>query len=95
MIVLIVEMKVKSGTEDECKRLIRLMEENTRKEAGCVLYVGHQSTEDPSRFAFYEQYTSEASLHLHWNTSYFKEYVSEGLDKIVVERQRQLYTPVS
>ena len=91
MIVLIVEMKVKPGTEEECKRLMRLMADNTRKEAGCVTYVAHQATDDSTRFAFYEQDTSEAALHLHWNSSYFKEYVSQGLDKIVVERQRQLY----
>ena len=49
-------MKVKAGTEAECIRLMRLMEEHTRKEAGCVQYVGHQSQEDPTQFAFYETY---------------------------------------
>ncbi len=95
MIVLIVHMKVKPGTEAECVRLIKLLEENTRKEAGCIQYVGHQSTEDPTRFAFYETYVSEAALHLHWGSEHFKHYVTEGLDKIVEKRSRHLMRPVS
>lgn len=95
MIALIVHMKVKAGTEAECIRLMRLMEEHTRKEAGCVQYVGHQSQEDPTQFAFYETYASESALHLHWATEHFKHYVTEGLDKIVEERSRYLMQPVS
>jgi quinol monooxygenase YgiN len=95
MIVLIVHMKVKPGNEQECIRLMRLMEENTRKESGCIQYVGHQSNEDPTRFAFYESYVSESALHLHWASEHFKHYVTEGLDKIVEERSRHLMTPVS
>jgi quinol monooxygenase YgiN len=95
MIVLIVHLKVKPGTESECIRLMHLLEEQTRKEAGCIQYVGHQSTEDPTRFAFYESYVSEAALHLHWATEHFKHYVTEGLDKIVEERTRYLMKPIS
>ena len=95
MVVLIVHMKVKPGTEDECIRLMRLMEEHTRRESGCICYVGHRSQEDPSRFAFYETYVSEAALHLHWATEHFKHYITEGLNKIVEESSRYLMTPIS
>ncbi len=95
MIALIVHMKVKPGTEEECKRLMRTMEEHTRKEPGYIQYVGHQSTEDPTRFAFYETYNSKADLESHWATDHFKEYVTNGLDKIVVERTKELAVPIS
>jgi quinol monooxygenase YgiN len=95
MIVLIVHMKVKPGTEEECKRLMRTLEEHTRKEPGCIQYVGHQSLEDSTSFSFYESYKSRADLDAHWASEYFKRYVKEGLDKIVVERTRELSQPIS
>ncbi len=95
MIVLIVHMKVKPGTEDECKRLITLLEQHTRKEPGCIQYVGHQSIEDPTRFSFYETYKTRADLDAHWASEHFKQYVKEGLDNIVVERTRELSEPVN
>ncbi|HYE24906.1 MAG TPA: putative quinol monooxygenase [Clostridia bacterium] len=95
MVALIVHMKVKTGSEEEVKRLIRAMEENTRKEPGCIQYVGHQSTEDPSSFAFYEEYADEAALHLHWNSEHFSKYIKNGVDHHVVERQKHLFRPVS
>ena len=95
MIALIVHMKVKPGTEEECKRLMRTMEEHTRREQGCIQYVGHQSIDDSTRFSFYETYKSKADLESHWASDHFKQYVTNGLDKIVVERTKELATPVS
>jgi Antibiotic biosynthesis monooxygenase len=34
----------------------QLLQEHSRKEPGCVLYIAHQSIDDPRRFLFYEQY---------------------------------------
>ena len=95
MIALIVHMKVQPGTEEECKRLMRTTEEHTRREPGCIHYVGHQSTQEPSRFSFYETYRSMADLESHWASDHFKQYVTNGLDKIVVERTKELAKPVS
>ena len=36
MIVLIVRMTVKPGTEEECVRLCRLMSQESREEPGCL-----------------------------------------------------------
>ncbi len=94
MIVLIVHMKVKPGTEEECKRLMRILEVHTREEPGCIQYVGHQSIEESTRFSFYETYRSKADLDSHWASDHFKKYVTAGLDKIVVERTKELAIPV-
>ena len=94
MIVLKVEMLVKPGTEEKCKELVRVMQEHSRKEAGCLLYIGHQSIEDPRRFFFYEQYTDQAALEFHRNAPYFKQYVTGGLDTIMEKRTRDLAVPV-
>lgn len=94
MIVLKVDMLVKPGTEARCLELIRILQENSRKEPGCVQYVGHQSTESPRRFFFYEVYKDEAALQAHRDAPYFKQHVHGGLDPIMESRTRELYRTV-
>jgi len=94
MIVLKVDMLVKPGTEDKCKEYIRVLQENSRKEPGCLMYVGHQSIDNPRKFLFYEQYRDHAALNAHRSAPYFKQYVQGGLDPIIEQRSRELYTMV-
>jgi len=94
VIVLKVDIVVKPGAEAKCVELIRILQEHSRKEPGCVQYVGHQSIEDPLRFMFYEVYKDHAAVHAHRNAPYYKEYVEGGLGEIVESRGRELYTPV-
>jgi quinol monooxygenase YgiN len=94
MIVLKVDMLVKPGTEEKCKEYIRILQENSRREAGCLMYVGHQSTENPRKFFFYEQYKDQAALDAHRAAPYFKQYVHGGLDPIIEDRTRELYNTV-
>ena len=91
MIALKVDMLVKAGTEEKCKEYIRILQEHSRREPGCLMYVGHQSSEDPRRFLFYEQYADAIALEAHRNSPHFKQYVIGGLDAIMESRSRELY----
>lgn len=91
MIVLKVDMLAKPGTEEKCKEYIRILQEHSRKEPGCVMYVGHQSTENSRKFLFYEQYKDQAAFEAHRNAPYFKQYVQESLGAIMESRSRELY----
>jgi quinol monooxygenase YgiN len=91
MIVLKVDMLVKSGTEETCREYIRILQEHSRKEPGCLMYMGHQSTENPRKFLFYEQYKDEAAVQAHRDSAHFKQYVIGGLDTILEQRTRDLY----
>jgi len=95
MVVLMVKLKVRPGTEEECKGYMRAMEKETRKEPGCLMYVAHQSAEDPATLAFYEQYKDAAALEAHRNSPYFKEYVENKMNKNVLNRDRLLCGPIS
>lgn len=95
MVVLIVKLKSRPGTEDEFKQHMRALEENTRKEPGCLMYIGHQSKKDPTHFAFYEQYKDRAALEAHSASPYFAEHVKNGIDKLVVDREVEMYEPIS
>ena len=94
LIVLKVDRTVKPGTEEKCKDYIRIMQEHSRKEPGCLMYIGHQSNDDARRFLLYEQYKDKAALDAHRNAPYFKQYVSGGLDSIAEQRSREFYTVV-
>jgi quinol monooxygenase YgiN len=95
MIVLIVKLRVRPGTEEECKICMRAMEKETRKEPGCLMYVAHQAADDPTLLAFYEQYKDEAALEAHRASPYFKEIVENKMSKFVVNRDRMLCGPIS
>ena len=95
MIVLLVQFTVKPGGEERVRELMRTMEQHTRKEPGCVTYVGHQSIDDPRHFFFYEAYKDEAALAAHRASPHFRDYVLNGLDALIEMRERELFTPVS
>lgn len=96
MLVLIVSYTIQEGKIEQAKNYIRLMQENTRREPGCRFYVGHQSTENPHKFCFYEQYDDQAALDAHRAAPYFADYVTNGLGKIIElgTRAQELYVPV-
>ena len=94
MIVLVVNYRVKPRTAELAKEYIRKMQQHTRKEPGCRLYLGHQSLEDPLLFCFYEQYDDQAALDAHRVAPYFVEYVTNGLLKLAESRQAALYDPL-
>ncbi len=95
MIVLIVHLVAKPGNEGKVRECMRKMEEHTRREPGCRLYIGLQSVEDPRRFAFYEQYDDRAALDAHRAAPYFAHYVTHGLDPLLESRTRELFELVS
>ncbi len=94
MLVLLVQFTVRQGTEEQARHFIQKMQEHTRREAGCRMYVGHQSSKDPRHFLFYEQYDSADALDLHRSSPYFRDYVTNGLEKLMDNVARELYLPV-
>ena len=94
MVVLKVDMLVKPGAEEKCREYIQILQKHSRQEPGCLMYIGHQSSEDPRKFMFYEQYKDQAALAAHRAATYFKQYVIGGLDGIMESRSRDLYNVV-
>lgn len=95
MFVLLVQFTVKPGTEDQAKEYMRKMEDHTRREPGCRLYIGCQSNENPRRFCFYEQYVDDKALESHRAAPYFAQYVTNGLATLMETRAQETFTTVS
>lgn len=94
MLVLLVQFTVQAGAEPHARDYIRKMQEHSRQEPGCRLYIGQQSTENPRRFCFYEQYENQAALDAHRAAPYFAEYVTNGLGKLMENRTQEFFVPV-
>jgi len=94
MVVLVVHYTVRAGAENQAREYVRKMQEHTRREPGCRLYVGHQSLQDPRRICFYEQYDDQGALDAHRAAPYFRDYVTNGLATIVEKREFDLFAPV-
>ena len=95
MFVLLVQFVVKAGTEARVMEFMRKMEENTRRELGCQLYIGSQSNDNPRKFCFYEQYDDEAALAAHRAAPYFTEYVTNGFGPLMESVTREKFTTIS
>src|ERR1700730_5437578 len=61
----VAQLKARPGKEDELRRVLLTLIEPTRAEEGCVHYDLHVHATDPSRFVFYENWTSREHLDRH------------------------------
>jgi quinol monooxygenase YgiN len=71
-IILVAELKAKTGQEQAVKDALVAMVEPTRKEEGCLCYNLHESKDDKTQFMFYEQWASQAALDAHGKTPHMK-----------------------
>jgi quinol monooxygenase YgiN len=94
MIVLLVRFSVRQGSENQACQYIRKMQEPSRREPGCRMYMGHQSAKDPRQFFFYEQYDNAEALDAHRASPYFRENITNGLEKLFESVTREIYQPV-
>lgn len=94
MICLCVSIVVKEGKEKEAVLLFQQLQAESRREAGCILYVVHTHRDDPRRFLVYEQYKDEAALDFHRNSAHFKKYAAEGVYTMIESRDVGLYDPI-
>lgn len=95
MVVLLVRFRVKAGSEKDACILIQKMHEHTRREPGCRVYQGHQSSEDPRNFILYEQYDNKEALDAHRAAPYFSDYITNGLALLMESVTRELYNPIN
>ena len=95
MVVLAVSWQANLGKEAEVAAIFRKLEEASRCEPGCLMYVVHQHRAEPEHFFIYEQYTDDGALEAHRNSSHFQEYAVRALSGISERLQGDLYTPLS
>jgi (4S)-4-hydroxy-5-phosphonooxypentane-2,3-dione isomerase len=78
MYVILAQGTIRSDDVNNVLDALRAMVEysNSDQEPGCLLYVVHQSVENPARIMLYEQYVDEAAFEDHKQTEMFKQHVA-------------------
>jgi len=64
-VTVVATFQARPGKETELKNALIGLVAPTRKEAGCLNYDLHISPDDPTKFLFHENWTSQAHLDAH------------------------------
>jgi quinol monooxygenase YgiN len=89
-ITVIATFQAKLGQEAELKKALVSLVAPTHKEAGCLNYDLHVSSEDPTKFLFHENWTSKAHLDAHLKNDHIQVLLPRldglcvGLPEIVI-----------
>jgi quinol monooxygenase YgiN len=94
MIVLAVEWRAHEGSEDQLADLFLKMQEASRQEPGCLMYIVHRHVADQRRFFIYEQYKDDHAIDAHRNSPHFKRLVVEEIHMIATRTVGELYHPL-
>jgi len=69
----VAKIVAKQGEAENLLVELRRMVAPTRKEPGCLKYVLHKSSVNPSEFWFVEEWTSKDALDKHTQTPHYRE----------------------
>ena len=95
MLVLAVTWMANPGKEAEVAEIFRKLEESSRLEPGCLMYIVHRHRDDSRRFFIYEQYRDDAALEAHRQSPHFQTYAVIALNGIGERLDGELYNPLS
>ena len=94
MVVLAVTWVANQGKEADVAAIFLRLEQASRLEPGCLMYVAHQHRTDSRRFFIYEQYIDDAALETHWQSPHFQEFAVKALKDLGERREGELYFPL-
>ncbi len=72
--IVIAKIYIIAGKEKEFWGMTPALIEATRNESGNLAYTLYQSTENPSEFMVYEEYTDEAAFNAHCASEAFQSF---------------------
>jgi quinol monooxygenase YgiN len=75
-VTLVVTFHARPGKEAELRKTLLGLIPPTRKEDGCINYDLHVAPDDPSKFLFYENWTTQAHLDRHAETPHIQNLVA-------------------
>ncbi len=76
LLTVIAHMRAAPDKRDELRAALEALVEPTSQEEGYVNYDLHQSTEDPDRFFFYENWESDADLDAHLDAPHLRDFAA-------------------
>jgi quinol monooxygenase YgiN len=95
LLTVVAEMQAKPGKEDALRRAVLALIEPTRREDGCVQYDLHVHSNDPSRFVFYENWTSQSHLNRHAASTHIQEFRTVTADLLAAPPRIETYLRIA
>jgi quinol monooxygenase YgiN len=74
MLIVAAEVRVTDGAIDQARDALRTMEQETRREAGCLTYVFSVDLSDPTTLRIFERWESMAALSAHFKTPHMADF---------------------
>jgi quinol monooxygenase YgiN len=87
----IARVKARPGKVNELRSVLSSLVEPTHKEPGCISYKLLQNKEDPTDFAFIEEWQSSSALQSHFATKHFKDALVKLPNLVAAEPDIQRY----
>lgn len=88
-------MQAKPGKEAELRSNLMSLVAPTHDEGGCVQYDLHESTDQPGRFVFYENWTSRATFEQHGATAHIQAFRAKKDDLLAEPARILTYTRIA
>jgi quinol monooxygenase YgiN len=85
MLLVIGRVRCDADQRDRLVALMETMQENSRREQGCLRYGFFAAVEDPLSFVAVEEWTDREALDRHFAQPHLREF-AEGLLELVSER---------
>jgi quinol monooxygenase YgiN len=82
-LTIVAVLKVDPTKLDDLRPLFAALIEETRKEDGCLLYDLHHDNVDPSRFVFYETWTTRDLWQDHMNSAHIRTFQQASKDAVI------------
>lgn len=95
MLYVIATASVKPDRRDAFKQGAAACIAETRKEDGCLLYDLHESTTDPTRFVFVENWNSREALAAHARSAHLKEWRKIANECIAAPTRIEIIAPAN
>jgi quinol monooxygenase YgiN len=93
VIYVVATLTIKPETRAELIAAARTCIGITRKEKGCILYDLHESTTDPARFVFVEQWETMEDLMAHGGNEHMKPWRKVVKECMTAPTRIEIITP--
>lgn len=92
-LTLLAELKARPGLADELGTRLQALLAPTRREAGCLGYALHRSSDDPDLFVLYENWRSRRDLDEHLATPYLLDFFAQAPRLLAQDVAMRFFSP--
>jgi quinol monooxygenase YgiN len=94
-LTLLAELKASPGQAEELGARLQALVAPTRREAGCLGYALHRSSDDPDLFVLYENWRSRRDLDQHLAKPYLLDFFARAPQLLAQDVSMRFFSPAA